>query len=378
MLEVALLASASAAITDQDRYMSTQQNENWVRPGRQEYDNRESYQNWDTRSAGHHDRDFARHAYGDSHSRYRSPQSDHRRREKSNRKEPEIAYDDSIGYYWMNLNAEESEEDNVMSQDDIHRGYHPQHHGDYAHMYDSYVNESSLGYASDYSDNETPDFLTYFQNLQQSDRSDAEPLNGEPHVPLMVNEEAAPELLGLEEADNGKNKDEEDNGRDYDMDDPGMPMGGPMPPAAPILVTPPGGGPPMAMMVPPGGGPLVPYAPVQGPPVPPPTPILITPPGGGPPIAMMEPPGGGPLVPYAMIPPLNTPPPPPTPGAGGAPTPGMPPPPPGSPPPPGGSPPPGGAPPPGGSQSSKSTEEVKKVYEEVKKVTEETTKKTDE
>ena len=79
--------------------------------------------------------------------------------------------------------------------------------------------------------------------------------------------------MGLEQQENRKK---------YKMTDPGMPLGGPMPPAAPILVTPPGGGPPMAMMVPPGGGPLVPYAPVQGPPVPPPPPILITPPGGVP------------------------------------------------------------------------------------------------
>ena len=72
-----------------------------------------------------------------------------------------------------------------------------------------------------------------------------------------------------------------------------MPMA---PPAMPILVTDPAGGPPIPMMVPPGGGPLVPYAPVPLP-MKPPTPILMTGPGGAP-IAMMMPPGGGPLVPY--------------------------------------------------------------------------------
>ena len=64
----------------------------------------------------------------------------------------------------------------------------------------------------------------------------------------------------------------------------------------PILVTSPGGGPPIPMMVPPGGGPLVPYASIPMPPKPP-VPILITGPDGKA-KAMMMPPGGGPLVPY--------------------------------------------------------------------------------
>ena len=81
--------------------------------------------------------------------------------------------------------------------------------------------------------------------------------NGEPHEPTMVSlEQPNKELVDLEQDINGGDDD------DRSMYDPGMPMGGPMPPAAPILVTPPGGGPPRAMMIPPGGGPLVPYAPV--------------------------------------------------------------------------------------------------------------------
>ena len=80
--------------------------------------------------------------------------------------------------------------------------------------------------------------------------------NGEPHEPTLVSLGQNKELVDLEQNINGGDDD------DRSMYDPGMPMGGPMPPAAPILVTPPGGGPPMAMMVPPGGGPLVPYAPV--------------------------------------------------------------------------------------------------------------------
>ena len=87
-----------------------------------------------------------------------------------------------------------------------------------------------------------------------------EELNGEPNEPTTINFEPEPLVPDEDLMELGQvaNKDREHRS----MYDPGMPMGGPMPPAAPILVTPPGGGPPMAMMVPPGGGPLVPYAPV--------------------------------------------------------------------------------------------------------------------
>ena len=81
--------------------------------------------------------------------------------------------------------------------------------------------------------------------------------NGEPHEPTFVNFEYEPqvnedELLDLDQVANKKRS---------HMTDPGMPLGGPMPPAAPILVTPPGGGPP-----PPGGGPPPPRARTQRPP----------------------------------------------------------------------------------------------------------------
>ena len=66
------------------------------------------------------------HSFGKSPSRYRSNKSE-RRREKQNREEPSIAYDDKIGYYWMNLNAVESEEENWLSADDIERGLSPSH-----------------------------------------------------------------------------------------------------------------------------------------------------------------------------------------------------------------------------------------------------------
>ena len=86
--------------------------------------------------------------------------------------------------------------------------------------------------------------------------------NGEPHEPTMINFEQEPLVPDEDMMDLGQIVNESDRKHGKSMYDPGMPMGGPMPPAAPILVTPPGGGPPMAMMVPPGGGPLVPYAPV--------------------------------------------------------------------------------------------------------------------
>ena len=79
----------------------------------------------------------------------------------------------------MNLDAVESEEENYFSQDDINRNLNSS--VDYGQYYDYAVNESSLGYASEYSDNEVPDFLNYFQNLQAQ--------NGEPHMPIMVNAE---------------------------------------------------------------------------------------------------------------------------------------------------------------------------------------------
>lgn len=57
----------------------------------------------------------------------------------------------------MNLEGAESEEENFFSQDDIYQSLNSS--VDYNQYYDYAVNESSLGYASDYSDNEAPDFL---------------------------------------------------------------------------------------------------------------------------------------------------------------------------------------------------------------------------
>ena len=90
-----------------------------------------------------------------------------------------------------------------MSQDDINRGlsssdeynqsfkpYFELHARD-NQFYDYAVNESSLGYSSDFSDNEAPDFTKYYQNLiGDSDRESLLSLNedwhGEPHVPILM------------------------------------------------------------------------------------------------------------------------------------------------------------------------------------------------
>ena len=94
-------------------------------------------------------------------SRYRSNKSE-RRRDKQNREEPQISYDDRIGYYWMNLDAIESEEEeeNTFFQEDLNLSLNSS--VNYGQYYDYAVNESSLGYTSDFSDNEAPDFLKYF------------------------------------------------------------------------------------------------------------------------------------------------------------------------------------------------------------------------
>ena len=59
-----------------------------------------------------------------------------------------------------NLDDAESEEELML----YNRGLNSSLNSsvDYGQYYDYAVNESSLGYASDYSDNESPDFLSYF------------------------------------------------------------------------------------------------------------------------------------------------------------------------------------------------------------------------
>ena len=118
LLEVALIASASAAISDHDMYMSTQQN--WTKPQKMNYENKDYY-DWQPQKNAMPDRQTSNQdlqaldrSFGNGTSRYRSNKSE-RRREKQNRQEPQIGYDDRIGYYWMNLSAIESDEENRLS-----------------------------------------------------------------------------------------------------------------------------------------------------------------------------------------------------------------------------------------------------------------------
>ena len=124
LLEVALVASASAAISDHDMYMSTQQN--WTRPQKLDHENK-VYYDWQAQKnampngqPSNHDLSALDSNFGKGTSRYRSNKSE-RRREKQNRQQPQIGYDDRVGYYWMNLSAVESEEENRLSQDDINK-----------------------------------------------------------------------------------------------------------------------------------------------------------------------------------------------------------------------------------------------------------------
>ena len=131
LLEVAMVASASAALSDQDMYMSTYRNQ--ARPVQ------ENKEYFDLQPQKNFYQEYDRNAYGSNQlqsqdsatnlSRYRSNKSERRRRKQQDN-ESHFAYDDKIGYYWVNLES-----------------------------------KSNPAESSDASDNESPDFLKYFQNL---------------------------------------------------------------------------------------------------------------------------------------------------------------------------------------------------------------------
>ena len=131
LLEVAMVASASAALSDQDMYMSTYRNQASPAQENQEY--------FDLQPQKNFYQEYDRNAYGSYQlqsqesatnlSRYRSNKSERRRRKQQDN-ESHFAYDDKIGYYWVNLES-----------------------------------KSNPAESSDASGNESLDFLKYFQNL---------------------------------------------------------------------------------------------------------------------------------------------------------------------------------------------------------------------